>query len=176
MSTSRLPYTADDWKSIQEIAARTMAADSYESLILNIIFGQEYLKQTVDLLAEHPELLEPIEKFLRAVSSPFIREYLLELCFVQHDPRKRSTACILLPALAEPDLWDHLPAFAAATELEVVRCGIAICGNLADNATSAELTEALNLFRFVNDEYIANKVKDLDAVVIELRKYEAANP
>lgn len=174
-----LPTTLEEWKEVhrKSLLSTASQAKSYESLILNILFGDEYLIATVDLLVDQLachqwEIHEPIEKLLRAVSSPAVRHHLLDICFRSNDPNAISTACLLLPPLADPDLWPHLPEFASAIDPQLWKCGVAICDKIAGLhlMTSTEVKQAANLFRKLDDPYVANHVQRLDEIAATIYK------
>lgn len=184
----KLPMTADDWQNVygkmkeafEEIRRNTKTTGTQETLVLNILLGDEYLVDTVNILMANINPLnyhvyEPIEKLLRAVSSPSIRQYLIKLCLQSNRSDAVLTACMLLPELANPDLLPYLPTFAKAINPEVRLCGLSICEELSfrNALSSTQLKACADLFRNTDNEHEAQKVRNLDQLAAKILEEES---
>jgi len=166
----RIPLTPSDLKALHEEVQRLHGG--YERNLLRAIFGDGYLLYLTNMIIGTedcwiPEVLNPIEKLLIAVSSSAVEDHLAELCLnAESDAATVSKACFLLQSVATVHMWPRLPSFGQSERLDVQRCGVSILervvsAGLQPSTEGARLT--FGYFEDKDDDYIRRVLAEVKA-------------
>jgi hypothetical protein len=158
-----IPTSLKDWNSLHYNAQGR--SGGYERALLNVIFDDSFLINTIEILFHapdplSPEIREPTEKFLAVVNSKALQNRTIDLCFEAETETQKSAVCRVLIKIADKGIWSKLELFSASADDTLQRTGAQIVTNLIEGGfvTAAEAEQMLPRFEPLQDSHVRELV------------------